>query len=102
VVTQGIDRRMAMLDVEIIPLVEPSGDSALIDGIVTLRNVYSGRLRDVTDVALFTYATARIPNDALADPLRQAGIDVRLVGDCFAPRSLLMATAEGHAVGNEI
>ena len=102
VVTQGIDRRMAMLDVEIIPLVEPSGDSALIDGVVTLRNVYSGRLRDVADVALFTYSTPRVPNDALAEPLRKAGIDVRLVGDCFAPRYLLMATAEGHAAGNAI
>jgi 2,4-dienoyl-CoA reductase-like NADH-dependent reductase (Old Yellow Enzyme family) len=102
VVTQGIDRRMAMLDVEIIPLVEPTGDSALIDGVVTLRNVYSGRLRDVTDVALFTYSTPRVPNDALAAPLRKAGIDVRLVGDCFAPRYLLMATKEGHEVGNAV
>jgi hypothetical protein len=102
VVTQGIDRRMAMLDVAIIPLVEPSGDSALIDGIVTLRNVYSGRLRDVPDVALFTYATPRTPNDALAAPLRAVGLDVRLIGDCYAPRYLLMATAEGHAAGNAI
>jgi 2,4-dienoyl-CoA reductase-like NADH-dependent reductase (Old Yellow Enzyme family) len=102
VVTQGIERRMAMLDVEIVPLVEPSGDSALIDGIITLRNVYSGRLRDINDVALFTYATPRVPDDALAAPLRQARMDVRLVGDCFAPRFLLMATAEGHAVGNAV
>ena len=102
VVAQGIDRRMAMLGVEIIPLVEPSGDSALIDGVVTLRNVYSGRARDVTDVALFTYSTARRPNDALAEPLRDAGLDVRLIGDCYAPRYLLMATAEGHAAGNAL
>jgi 2,4-dienoyl-CoA reductase-like NADH-dependent reductase (Old Yellow Enzyme family)/thioredoxin reductase len=102
VVAQGIDRRMAMLGVEIVPLVEPSGDSALIDGVVTLRNVYSGRTRDVEDVALFTYSTSRRPSDALAAPLREAGLDVRLVGDCFAPRYLLMATAEGHAAGNAI
>ena len=102
VVTQGIDRRMAMLNVEIIPLVEPSGDSALEDGIVTFSNVYSGRTLDVPDVALFTYSTARVPNDQLAEPLRRAGLDVRLVGDCYAPRFLLVATAEGHAVGNEL
>jgi hypothetical protein len=102
VVTQGIDRRMAMLGVEIIPLVEPSGDSALIDGVVTLTNVYSGRTRDVTDVALFTYSTPRLPNDQLAAPLRQAGLDVRLIGDCYAPRYLLVATAEGHAAGNAV
>jgi hypothetical protein len=102
VVTQGIDRRMAMLGVEIIPLVEPSADSALEDGVVTLSNVYSGRTIDVTDVALFTYSTARVPNDQLAEPLRRAGVDVRLIGDCYAPRYLLVATAEGHAVGNEL
>jgi 2,4-dienoyl-CoA reductase-like NADH-dependent reductase (Old Yellow Enzyme family)/thioredoxin reductase len=102
VVAQGIDRRMAILGVEIIPLVEPSADSALIDGVVTLRNVYSGRTRELNDIALFTYSTARRPDDALAEPLRRAGLDVRLVGDCFAPRYLLMATAEGHAAGNEV
>jgi 2,4-dienoyl-CoA reductase-like NADH-dependent reductase (Old Yellow Enzyme family) len=102
VVTQGIDRRMAMLGVDIIPLVEPTADSALIDGIVTLKNVYSGRTRDVGDVALFTYSTPRVPNDQLASPLRAAGLDVRLVGDCYAPRYLLMATAEGHAAGNAV
>jgi dimethylglycine catabolism A len=102
VVTQGIDRRMAMLGIDIIPLVEPSGDSALIDGVVTLKNVYSGRTRDVGDVALFTYATPRVPNDQLAMPLRRAALDVRLIGDCYAPRYLLMATAEGHEAGNAI
>ncbi|HLG87211.1 MAG TPA: FAD-dependent oxidoreductase [Alphaproteobacteria bacterium] len=102
VVAQGIDRRMAMLNVEIIPLVEPSPDSALIDGIVNLRNVYSGRARELNDIALFTYSTSRRPNDALAEPLRRAGFDVKLIGDCFAPRYLLMATAEGHAAGNEV
>ena len=102
VVTQGIDRRMAMLGIEIIPLVEPSGESALIDGVVTLTNVYSGRTRDVGDVALFTYATPRVPNDQLAAPLRRAGLDLRLIGDCYAPRYLLVATAEGHAAGNAI
>ena len=101
-VTQGIDRRMATLGIDIIPFVEPSGDSALIDGIVTLKNVYSGRTKDIGDVALFTYSTARVPNDGLASPLRATGLDVRLVGDCYAPRYLLMATAEGHAAGNAV
>jgi hypothetical protein len=40
-----------------------------------------------------------VPDDALAAPLRAAGNDLRLVGDCFAPRSMLVATAEGHRVG---
>ena len=102
VVEQGIHRRMANLGVSIVTLVEPSADSALIDGIVSLRNVFSGRIVDIPDVALFTYSTSRIPNDELAAPLRAAGIDVRLIGDCYAPRYLMSATAEGHKVGNEI
>jgi thioredoxin reductase len=102
VVKQGIDRRMALLGVEIVPFVEPRGDSALIDGVVTLRNVYSGRTRDIENVALFTYSTPRAPDDGLAEPLRKLGLDVRLIGDCFAPRTLLMATAEGHEAGNSL
>lgn len=48
------------------------------------------------DVARFTYATPRVPNDSLAPLLRQARIEVTATGDCYAPRSLLVATAEGY------
>ena len=56
----------------------------------------------IEDVALLTHATARIPDDALVAPLRAAGVELSLVGDCFAPRSLLIATREGHAIGNAL
>lgn len=102
VVQQGIYRRMTMLDVQIVPLVEPSGSSALDDGMVTLVNVYSGRTTDISDVALFTYSTSRRPDDALAAPLIARGLETRLIGDCYAPRDLLIATAEGHAAGNSL
>jgi hypothetical protein len=74
----------------------------LIEGVVTLKNIYSGKRIDIPDIALFTYSTPRVADDALAAPLRAAGLDVRLIGDCYAPRFLQNATAEGHAVGNEI
>jgi len=102
VVQQGIHRRMSKLGVRIIPFAEPTPDSALDEGIVTLTDVYSGRSIDIPDIALFTYSTSRIPNDELAQPLRAAGVDVRLIGDCYAPRYLMSATAEGHAVGNAL
>jgi hypothetical protein len=102
VVVQGIHRRMNQLGVAVIPFVEPSPESDLESGAVVLKNVYSGALITVPDVALLTYATARIPNDALAEPLRQAGIPVHLIGDSFAPRWLMTATMEGHALGNRI
>ena len=69
------------------------------DGVLETRHVLGGRRSAIEDVALLTYATARVPDDALAAPLRAAGIDLRLVGDCFAPRSMLVATGEGHRVG---
>ena len=70
-----------------------------VSGIVRLRHVLGGRDAEVDGVALLTYATARIPDDSLAAPLRAAGVDVHVIGDCFAPRSLLVASGEGYAAG---
>jgi hypothetical protein len=36
----------------------------------------------------------------MAAPLRAAGTEVHQIGDCFAPRLPLNATAEGHRIGN--
>jgi dimethylglycine catabolism A len=95
----GILRRMATLGIEIWPLTEPSAHSRLEEGIVLARNVYTGAETEIDDVALFTYSTARVADDALAAPLRAAGIELRLVGDCYAPRTVMAATSEGHAAG---
>ena len=99
---QGIYRRLYRKGVEVILLHNVLPDSEFEEGIVSLANVYTGVVRQVTDVALFTYATARLPNDALAAPLKARGIDVRLVGDAYAPRLLLNATSEGNRVGEAI
>ncbi|MCC6828109.1 MAG: FAD-dependent oxidoreductase [Novosphingobium sp.] len=99
VVRQGIIRRIAQRGIRIETLVEPSGDSALIEGQIDLCNVYSGRITTVPDIALFSYSTPRIPNDALAAPLRAQGIDVHLAGDAKSPRPPLHANADGHAIG---
>ena len=55
---------------------------------------------DIEDVALFTYSTPRIPDDDMAEPLRQAGVEVHVIGDCYAPCSSMAATAQGHSTGN--
>jgi 2,4-dienoyl-CoA reductase-like NADH-dependent reductase (Old Yellow Enzyme family)/thioredoxin reductase len=99
---QGIYRRLYRKGVEVVVLCEPSPDSRFEEGEVTLTNVYTGEERIVTDVALFTYATPRAPNDALAEPLREAGIDVRLIGDCLSPRFALNATGEGYKAGASV
>lgn len=99
---QGIYRRLYGKGIEVHTLCEPQPDEALVDGVLTVRHTLTGREMQIRGVALLTYATARVPNDALAAPLRAAGIELHLVGDCYAPRSLLVATGEGHRVGNSL
>jgi hypothetical protein len=98
----GILRRLSSLGIEVAPLQEPSAASDLEQGIVRARNVYTGRERDIEDVVLLTYSTPRIADDSLAAPLADAGLEVHRVGDCYAPRSLMAATAEGHASGHAL
>lgn len=99
---QGILRRIHTLGIEVLTLSEPEFGAEFEDGIILARNVFSGRAARIADLALFTYATARVPDDQLAEPLRAAGVEVRLVGDCYAPRSVLAATADGHRAGNQL
>ena len=98
----GILRRTSMLGIEVLPLTEPSPDSSLEEGIVRARNVYTGVTTEIAEVVLLTYSTPRVPDDALAAPLRAAGVEVHLVGDCYAPRTVMSATSDGHAKGHEL
>jgi 2,4-dienoyl-CoA reductase-like NADH-dependent reductase (Old Yellow Enzyme family)/thioredoxin reductase len=99
---QGVYRRLYGKGVEVIILSTPLADSRFEDGSVTLANVFTGQTRVIDDVALFTWATSRVPDDAMAAALRAAGVEVHLVGDCLTPRFPLNATAEGHRVGNAV
>jgi 2,4-dienoyl-CoA reductase-like NADH-dependent reductase (Old Yellow Enzyme family) len=97
----GILRRVAKLGIEILPLNEPDAASRFEDGVFVGRNVYTGDLREIDGVSLFTYSTPRRADDALAARLRAAGLTVRLVGDAWAPRTVSAATSDGHAAGHE-
>jgi hypothetical protein len=101
VTRQAITRRFYEKRIDVIPLAEPlwaeSSPAKLI-----YANVYSGETGVITDVGFVAYSTPRVPEDALAAPLRAAGIEVHLVGDCALPRGILAATAEGHAAGNAV
>ena len=96
----GIYRRLTRKGIEILPLCELASGSALEDGIVRLRNIHSGALTEIGEVAVLTYSTPRAADDTLAAPLRAAGLDVRLIGDCQQPRTVLAATSDGHRLGN--
>jgi hypothetical protein len=56
----------------------------------------------VSGVALVTYATPRVPDDASAAAFASHGIPVHRIGDCRAPRGVLAATLEGHAIGHSL
>jgi len=102
VVRQGVYHRLHAKGATVLTSVRPLPSSPLEDGKLDYANVYSGATGRIGDVAFLTYATARVPNDALAAPLRAAGIEVHLIGDCKAPRALLSATMEGHRAGNAL
>ena len=95
----GVHRRLYMAGAEIIVAAEPVSFK---DAVLAWRNVFTGRMRDIAEVGLFLWSTPRIANDALADPLRRAGIHTLLAGDCAAPRNLLCAIHEGEAVATAI
>lgn len=99
---QGIYRRLYRKGVEIVTLSELVFDDEFADGVLTTRHLLGGPSTRIEGVALLTHATSRVPDDGLAAPLRAAGVEVRMVGDCYAPRSLLVATREGHAAGNAL
>ena len=84
------------------PFGEISAASVLENGLVRIQNIHSGRLTEITDVAVLTYSTPRVPNDALYDELRGHYSELHRIGDCRQPRTVLLATTEGHALGNAL
>jgi len=100
---QRIQRRCHERGIEYLVLVEPRwSDTFENEGRLEYGSIYGGPSSSIADVAFFAYSTPRAPNDELAAPLRAAGVEVHLIGDCKVARGVLEATAEGHAVGNKI
>jgi len=63
--------------------------------------VWSREAMEVGPYDGFVYAYGGRAVDGLYQPVKEAGFDVKLVGDAFAPRSLQHAILEGHAAGRE-
>lgn len=102
VVRQGVYHRLYRKGAAILTSVRPLAASRLEEAEIAYENVYNGETGVIGDVAFFTYATARIPNDALAAPLRDAGVALHSIGDARAPRIPLSATREGYRLAMEI
>lgn len=99
---QGIYRRLHGKGIRVIASSLPSPHSRFAEGEVTLAQIYTGAESMIDDVSLFTFATPRVPDDGLAAQLEASGIPLVLIGDCYAPRSLLIATAEGYRAAMQI
>ncbi|MGB3071871.1 MAG: FAD-dependent oxidoreductase [Ottowia sp.] len=106
VTRQRVQRRFHERGITVHCLAEPVWSEAF-EETATLhwRSVFGGALQPIEDVALFTYATPRVPDSALEQmepALQAAGITVHRAGDCLTPRGVLEATAEGHLVGSKV
>ena len=102
VTRQGIVRRLSERRVDLAVLSEVRLDDGFEEGRVQCVNVYNGDVRMIENVAFLSWSTPRAPDSGLAGPLREAGIEVRVIGDCRSARGVLEATSEGHLVGNAI
>lgn len=97
---QGIYSRLHQKRIQIIPSSVPVFESGTDLSGVQLQNIFNGDRLALEDISQFVYSTTRISNDDLYSPLLAQGVDVRLVGDSVSPRSPMVATREGHALGN--
>ena len=93
----GIHRRLRTLGVEIVTGARPLSYG---DATVVCEDIFSRRAFLLRDVVLFVYATPRRVRDEMAAQF--ADIECRLIGDCMAPRNLMIAVHEGHAAGNSL
>jgi hypothetical protein len=98
----GIVRRFARAGIEVMTLAGIDADSPLEDGVLHVRNVYSGTLAEIADVVLLTYATPRAPDLAAIEAFASLAAEFHVVGDAYAPGSTMAATAQGHRIGNLI
>jgi hypothetical protein len=96
----GILERLALQNIESIALAEVAASSRLEDGVVDVRNVYTGRCIEIGEVALLTYATPRAPDTRGFDALRGAVEQYHVIGDAYVPGTIMAATAQGHRIGN--
>lgn len=93
----GVHRRLYERGVDITVASEPVFYE---NGVLTYANVFTRQEHVVEAVDQFVYATPRRAEARLATQLD--GIEVQLIGDCMAPRNMMIAIHEGHAAGNEI
>ncbi len=100
VTRQSILRRFYQKGIRYLCLVEPRWTARMEDeSCLEYVHIYGGEGGTIPDVDFLAYATPRRSNLELLAPLKAAGIEVKLVGDCKAARPTHFAVSEGHAAG---
>jgi 2,4-dienoyl-CoA reductase-like NADH-dependent reductase (Old Yellow Enzyme family) len=96
----GVLRRFAHLGIESLNLCDIDPGSKLEEGLIGVRNIYTGRITEIPDVALFTYSSVRVPNGLNFHALQAELAGFHIIGDAYAAGTVMAATAAGHRVGN--
>jgi 2,4-dienoyl-CoA reductase-like NADH-dependent reductase (Old Yellow Enzyme family)/thioredoxin reductase len=71
-------------------------------GAVHFRNIFAPELETVLEADVLALALGRVPNDALAEELRELDLRVLEAGDCQSPRSIEEAILEGTLAAREL
>ena len=72
------------------------------DGELTVEDASTGQLERLQGFDSLVVAQYNAADDLLLAPLRAAGLNVKAVGDCLAPRTALEAVYEGHAAARAL
>jgi 2,4-dienoyl-CoA reductase-like NADH-dependent reductase (Old Yellow Enzyme family) len=100
---QRVYRRFHARGIEIVTLVEPVwSETVEREAALEYTSVFGGPPSRIGDLALFCYATPRVPEDGLLAALQARGIPVIAIGDARNARDMLAATSEGHAAAMAI
>lgn len=102
VTRQGIYQRLHDKRVRLLTCVEPLPDQTFDDGCFHYSNVFNGDRGHIDDMAGVTFATPRLPNLDLEAALSETFSNVHLIGDCYAPRTVMAAVREGHATALQL
>ncbi|MGZ3146154.1 oxidoreductase [Lentzea chajnantorensis] len=95
----GVHRRLHEAGVRIELSTEPL---LYEDRVLRCANVFTGRLTEIEDVALFTWSTPRQPVDELSGPLSASGVPVHVIGDAYAPGTMLTSIREAEVLGRRL
>jgi len=88
------DKRIRVMPLRAVRAVE--------QGTLVLEDVSTGALERLDGIDAIVAAAGGVADDGLANALRGRVADLRMVGDCVAPRTALEAIFEGHAVGRAL